>query len=79
MFVVNGIKLRVFNQTHHMRKLQCDGATGLEGCFQPAGKVVDVGYMRINVVSGNEVSLLTIGREPLTKRFTKKLAYNGNA
>ena len=53
MFMIDGIELCMFKESHQMREFKCDRAVGFKCCFKPLGEIIDIRYVSIYIVAHN--------------------------
>src|SRR5687767_2820182 len=68
MLVVNGVKLIAFNQPLKVRKLHGDDPVWLQQNLHPGNKVVQIRHMSQNIITKQQVSLLSLSRQLVSGR-----------
>ena len=76
--MIDGVELSVLEQAHQVRKFERDRSAGLESRIEPSSKVVDIGYVGIDVVARDEVGLPARRGQPPAKVLAEKLADDRN-
>ncbi len=78
VLVIDGVELGVFDQPHEVGEFQDDGAAGLERGLESTREVIDIRYMGIHVITGDQVGLFALGGQLLAQRFTEELTQHGD-
>src|SRR5436190_11367094 len=79
MFVISSIELHMLDHAHQVREFERNRSAQFERRFQSRREVIDVGNVRVNVVSNDQVCGNVLASETCGERCAKELAPNGNA
>ena len=72
--MINRVKLRLFDQAHSVGEFERHGSAGLERRFETVREIINVGYVREHVVSGDEVRPPALTGQPFRQRGREELA-----
>src|SRR6185369_3911680 len=79
VLVVDGIELVLVHEPQQMRELHCDDTALLQQDRHPADKVVDVGHVREDVVTQQQVDTPVLGRDFLRSAAPEEFDGRRNA